>query len=132
MNKQLFLLPLVMCLASLVYAENSSELNFVAAKKIPKEFRPKTGEGVANIQIVNQTDKFITFGLIGTDGNLRHGWTDGNSGTTSFYVGPGCQTDPKYPYRAVVGACFVIFSLDGQILGHGSPSKVGDYVLTIK
>jgi len=115
-----------------LYAQDPSELNFVAAKKVPKEFRPKIGEGVANVQIVNQTDEFITFGLIGSDGNLRHGWTDGNKGTTSFYVGPGCQTDPKHPYRAAVGACFVVLSLNGQILGYGSPSKAGDYVLTIK
>ena len=132
MNKKYLLIALLIFGAGLTHAENSPELNFVSSQKIPQDFRPKKGEGVANIQIMNKTDKFITFGLIGSDGNLRHGWTDGKSGTTVFYVGPSSQTDSKYPYRAAVGACFVILTIDGQFLGYGSPSKAGDFVLQIK
>jgi len=131
MNKKYLLLALWIGCAAFAHAKNPPELNFVASPKIPQDFRPKIGAGVANIQIVNKTDQFITFGLIGSDGNLRHGWTDGKSGPTVFYVGPSSQTDAKYPYRAAVGACFVIFTMDGRILGYGSPSKEGDFVLQI-
>ena len=133
MNKKNLFVIISLFVVWVAQAEDVQKLNFIYSDKVKREkFPPKSGEGLANIQLVNKTESYICVGWVGKDGNLHYGWTDGNKGNTSFYVGPGSQTDLKSPYTVYPGDCFVVLTNEGKILGYGSPSKTGDYVLVIK
>jgi hypothetical protein len=124
--------PLVLKTMASQNAKNPSELNFTQGSSVPKDLRPSPGEGMCQIQIRNQTGRYVCMGWINSDGNLLHGWSSGEAGHTVSYVGPGCRTNPDSPYKSQVGSVFVILSMNGQILGFGKPSKPGSYDLILE
>ncbi|NBR69313.1 MAG: hypothetical protein EBT69_03925 [Verrucomicrobia bacterium] len=124
--------PLVLKTMASQNAKNPSELNFTQGGNVPKDLRPSPGEGMCQIQIRNQTGHYVCMGWINSDGNLLHGWSNGEAGHTVSYVGPGCRTNPDFPYKSQVGSVFVILTMNGQILGFGKPSKPGSYDLILE
>jgi hypothetical protein len=113
-------------------AQIPAELAFQYSALAPKELRPSPGEGECRIHLINGTKDYLCLALIDADGNLRHGWADGKPGQPVFYVGPGSRTAADRPYVMAVGVPFVALTLNGRLVGHGKPSKTGEYDLKLE
>ena len=113
-------------------AKIPSELNFKYGGTIPNDFRPSPEKEECKITLKNKTPDYICLGLINSDGNLQHGWADGNAGMPVFYVSPNSQTNAQRPYSPSVGSAFVILTISGKVIGYGKPSKAGNYELVIE
>jgi len=107
-------------------------LSFKYGSELPKKFAPAQAGGTAKIHLFNKTDSFVCLGIISSDGNILHGWSDGNAGHTVFYVSPGKRTNPSYPYLPAVGQPFVIMTSGGDIIGFGQATVEGEYELILE
>jgi len=118
-------------LASLT-SQIPSELAFQYSTLAPKDLRPSSGEGECRIHLINGTTDYLCLAQIDGDGNLRHGWSDGKPGQPVFYVAPGGRTAGDRPYLFTTGTPFLVLTLNGKIVGHGKPSKAGQYDLKLE
>ena len=127
MSSELLLRPL-----ESLTSQIPAELGFQYSALAPKELRPSPGEGECRVQLVNGTKDYLCLALVDADGNLRHGWADGKPGQPVFYVGPGCRTAADRPYVITTGVPFLVLALNGRIVGHGKPTKAGEYHLKLE
>jgi len=113
-------------------ARMPKEIAFTYGAKVPKDFRPISGEGLLRIQLRNETADYICLATLNAQGNLLHGWADGRPGSPVFYVGPGSRTDPAAPYRYSTGSTFVVLTAGGRILGYARVQQAGECELVIE
>lgn len=112
--------------------EKQNKLKFIFAGEIPPEARPVRGSGISKIQIINQSKDYVGLGFINSDGNLLTGYTDGKKGQTGSFIGPGSRTHKDWPYIVANGACFILYTLNGKILGYGTASETGEYEIVVR
>jgi len=127
MVSELVLRPLAALTAKL-----PKELSFTYGTKVPKDFRPISGQGLLRIQLRNETTDYICLATLNAQGNILHGWTDGRPGSPVFYVGPGSRTDPAAPYSYSAGNTFVVLTASGRILGYGRANQAGECELLVE
>ena len=113
-------------------AQIPAELAFQYSALPPKELRPSPGEGECRIHLLNGTKDYLCLATLDADGNLRHGWSEGKPGQPVFYVGPGSRTATDRPYVIATGVPFLVLTLNGRVIGHGKPSKAGQYELKLE
>lgn len=113
-------------------ARRAQGFKFIFTDKIPNEARPIKGEGVSKIHVLNRTKNYIGLGFINSDGNLASGYSDGSKGQTAFYVGPESRTRTEFPFTVSNGSCFVLFTLQGTIIGYGIPNEQGEYEVVLE
>jgi len=111
---------------------NAASLNFVYESELPEKFRSVQASGSTKVHLINRTDNYICLAIINSDGNLQHGWTDGNPGIPVFFVAPGKRTNPQNPYNPAVGQPFAILTASGEVIGYGQVTTQGEYDLTIE
>jgi hypothetical protein len=105
---------------------------FIFTDKIPNDVRPIKGDGMSKIHVLNRTKNYVGLGFINSDGNLACGYSDGSKGQTAFYVGPESRTRTESPYTVSNGSCFVLFTLQGKIIGYGIPNEQGEYEVVLE
>jgi hypothetical protein len=111
---------------------NAASLNFVYESELPKTFRSVKTSGTSKVHLINRTDNYICLAIINADGNLQHGWTDGNAGIPVLFVAPGKRTNQQNPYCPAVGQPFAILTTSGEIIGYGQVTSEGEYDLIIE
>ena len=108
-------------------ASRAQGFKFIFTDKIPNEARPIKGDGMSKIHVLNRTKNYIGLGFINSDGN-----SDGSKGQTAFYVGPESRTRTEFPFTVSNGSCFVLFTLQGKIIGYGIPNEQGEYEVVLE
>ena len=107
-------------------------LSFTYSSDLPKKFAKVQASGGAKVHLINKSDEYICLALINSDGNLQHGWTDGNAGLPVFFVTPGKRTNQANPYCPAVGQPFAILTAGGEVIGYGQISVEGEFDLIIE
>ena len=111
---------------------NAASLNFVYESELPKKFPKVQSSGGSKVHLINKSDEYICLAIINRDGNLQHGWTDGNAGLPVFFVAPGKRTNQANPYCPAVGQPFAILTAGGEVIGYGQISAEGEFNLIIE
>ena len=107
-------------------------LSFTYSSDLPKKFPKVQSSGGSKVHLINKSDEYICLAIINSDGNLQHGWTDGNAGLPVFFVAPGKRTNQANPYCPAVGQPFAILTAGGEVIGYGQISAEGEFNLIIE
>ena len=107
-------------------------LSFTYSSDLPKKFPKVQASGGSKVHLINKSDEYICLAIINSDGNLQHGWTDGNAGLPVFFVAPGKRTNQARPYCPAVGQPFAILTAGGEVIGYGQISVEGEFDFIIE
>ena len=117
---------------SLGTSASRNGLSFIYSSELPKKFPKVRASGGSKVHLINESDEYICLAIINSDGNLQHGWTDGNAGLPVFFVAPGKRTNQANPYCPAVGQPFAILTAGGEVIGYGQISAEGEFDLIIE